>query len=74
MADSEEGEPMELNPSKIEFCFFRIWLSPVLCDDVRRLFDRGLAAIWGAVRDQLQGRWWRSARLPDTWAPVDPRE
>ena len=36
---------MELKISKIEFCFFRIWLAPVLGDDVLRLFDRVLPAV-----------------------------
>ena len=76
MADSEEGKPMELNLSTIEFCFFQIWLSPVLCGDVKRVFDRGLAAVWQqrAISHTLRGRWWRSARLPDAPAPLDPSE
>jgi hypothetical protein len=45
IADSEDGEPMELNLSKIELCFSQIRLSPVLCSDVKRLLDRGSVAV-----------------------------
>jgi hypothetical protein len=39
-------ESMQLKLEQIDCSFFHLWLSPVLCDDVKQWSDGPLPGVW----------------------------